>query len=357
MPTMKTIDRYIASNVIGSTLTVFLALLAIFTFFSLIDELEDVGRGSYGIVQVFVYVLMSAPALAYELFPMAALIGALLGLGSMMHNGEITVVRCAGVSKLRIVGSVMKAAVLFVAIAMAVGEFIAPPAEGYARQYRSMAINNRIVLQTRNGFWARDANSFINIREILPGDQIKDIFIYEFDRESELRTSTHAKYARYVEDQWILEGISQTIISHSGIERRTVDRAAWDSLLRPDLIALVATQPDTLSLWTLVKYIRFLNTNGQSARRYEHALWVKVTYPFASAVMVFLAIPMVLRASRSTTVGHRVLIGGLIGMGFHLLNQAAGHLGIVYDIAPALSAGGPALAMAIIGFILLARTA
>lgn len=354
---MRTIDRYIASNIIGSTLTVLLALLAIFTFFALIDELEDIGRGSYGIVQVFVYVLMSVPSLGYELFPMAALIGSLLGLGSMMHSGEITVVRCAGVSKLRIVGSVMKAAVLFVVIAVLVGELIAPPAEAYARQYRSTAINDRIVLKTRNGFWARDANSYVNIREIQPGNRIKDIFIYEFDDESELRTSTHARQARYVEGQWILEGISQTIISSTGIEKRTIDRAAWDSLLQPDLIAAVAIQPDSLSVWTLVKYIRFLNSNGQTAQRYEHALWVKLTYPFASAVMVFLAIPMVLRASRSTTVGQRVLFGGLIGLGFHLVNQAAGHLGIVYDIAPALSAGGPALLMCITGVVLLMRTA
>jgi lipopolysaccharide export system permease protein len=338
-------------------MTVLVALLGIFTFFALIDELDAVGRGSYGIVQAFVYVFLSAPSLTYELFPMAALIGSLLGLGAMMRNGEITVIRCAGVSKLKVVVSVMKAGALFVTLAVLVGELLAPPAEAYARQYRSMAINDRIALRTQNGFWARDANSYINIREILPGNQIKDIFIYEFDSESELRTSTHAKQASYIEGQWVLEGISQTILSESGVEKLLVDRAAWDSLLRPDLIAMVAIQPDTLSVRTLVKYIRFLHNNGQTAERYEHALWVKLTYPFASAVMVFLAIPMVLRADRSTTIGQRVLIGGLIGLGFHLINQASGHLGIVYDIPPALSAGGPALVMSVVGIVLLIRTA
>jgi lipopolysaccharide export system permease protein len=73
--------------------------------------------------------------------------------------------------------------------------------------------------------------------------------------------------------------------------------------------------------------------------------------------MVFLAIPMVLRARQSATIGQRVLIGGLIGFGFHLSNQASGHLGIVYDIAPAVSAAGPAMAMFIVGVLLLARTA
>lgn len=353
---MRTIDRYVARNIIASTGSVLLTLLAIFSFFALIDALEDVGRGSFSIVHAFVFVGVSAPSLAYELFPMAALIGSLLGLGTMMRNGEITVVRCAGVSKLRVVVSVMKAGLLFVAFAVFVGEVLAPPAEAFARQYRSLAISDRIALKTQNGFWARDANSYINIREILPGDRIKDIFIYEFDENSELRTSTHARQARYVDGQWTLERIAQTIISDTGIEKREVERAAWDSLLRPDLIAMVAIQPDSLSIWTLVKYIRFLKNNGQSAERYEHALWVKITYPFATGVMVFLAIPMVLRASRSVTIGQRVLVGGLIGLGFHLLNQAAGHLGIVYEVAPMISAGGPALAMCLIGLFMLWRT-
>ncbi len=353
---MRLIDRYVANNVIASTLTVLLTLLAIFTFFALIDELEDVGRGSYGIVNALIFVAMSAPSLAYELFPMAALIGSLLGLGTMMRNGEITVIRCAGVSKFRVVVSVMKAGALFVAAAVLVGEVIAPPAEAFARQYRSVAINDRITLKTHNGFWARDGDSYINIREILPGNRIEDIFIYEFDANSELRTSTHARRALYVDGQWVLEDIAQTIISETSIERRVVERAGWDSLLRPDLIAMIAIQPDSLSLWTLVKYIRFLRDNGQTARHYEHALWVKLVYPFATGVMVFLAIPMVLRASRSTTVGQRVLVGGLVGLGFHLLNQAAGHLGTVYEVAPAISAGGPAPAMGIIGIVLLVRT-
>ena len=203
----------------------------------------------------------------------------------------------------------------------------------------------------------RDGDSYINIREVLPGNKIKDIFIYEFDAQSELRMSTHAQYANYIDDQWILEEISQTILSDDGVEKRFIDRAVWDSLLRPDLVAMIAIQPDSLSVWTLIKYIRFLNNNGQTAERYEHVLWVKLTYPFASAVMVFLAVPMVFRADRATSVGQRVLVGGLIGLGFHLLNQASGHLGVVYEIAPSLSAGGPALVMGVIGIILLSRTA
>lgn len=353
---MNILDRYIGWNIISATLTVLAVLVAVFTFFAFIDQLEDVGRGNYGLAGVLVFVLFTMPKIAYELFPMAALIGCLIGFGAMMRNGELAVIRCVGVPKARVVYAVVKAALLLLAFAMLNGEFLAPPAERFAKDYRSIAINDRVTFKSENGFWARDGNSYINIREILPGDQLRDVYIYEFDAANRLRLSTYAEFARYAGREWVLQNISQTVLGEDGLERRTLPEAAWDSILKPDLLQMVTIDPDSLSIWNLLKYSRFLRNNGQNAQRYEHVMWLKLTYPLASIVMVVLAVPMVLRASRSVTVGQRVLVGALIGLGFHLLNQAAGHLGVVYEIPPFLSATGPALLMTGVAAWLLART-
>ncbi|MGD9600434.1 MAG: LPS export ABC transporter permease LptG [Gammaproteobacteria bacterium] len=353
---MKILDRYIGWNIISATVTVLVVLVAIFTFFAFIDQLEDVGRGTYGFAKVIVFVLFSIPSLGYELFPMAALIGSLIGFGTMMRNGELAVIRCVGVPKGRVVYAVVKAGLILLAIAMLNGEFIAPPAERFARDYRSIAINDRVTFKSENGFWARDGNSYINIREILPGDQLRDVYIYEFDQENRLRQSTYAEFARYAGSEWVLQNISQTVLGDDGLQKRTLPEAAWNSILKPDLLQMVTINPDSLSIWSLFKYSRFLRNNGQSAQRYLHVMWLKLTYPLASVVMVVLAVPMVLRANRNVTVGQRVLAGALIGLGFHLLNQAAGHLGVVYEIPPFLSATGPALLMSVVAMYLLART-
>jgi len=353
---MKILDRYIGWNIISATVTVLVVLVAIFTFFAFIDQLEDVGRGTYGFGKVVVFVVFSVPSLAYELFPMAALIGSLIGFGQMMRNGELSVIRCVGVPKVRVVYAVVKAGMILLAVAMLNGEFIAPPAERFARDYRNIAINDRITFKSENGFWARDGNNYINIREILPGDQLRDVYIYEFDADSKLRLSTYAEFARYAGREWVLQNISQTVLADDGLQKRTLPEAAWDSILKPDLLQMVTINPDSLSIWSLFKYSRFLLNNGQNAQRYLHVMWLKLTYPVATVVMVVLAVPMVFRASRSVTVGQRVLMGALIGLGFHLLNQAAGHLGVVYEIPPLLSATGPALLMSAVAAYLLART-
>jgi lipopolysaccharide export system permease protein len=353
---MKILDRYIGWTIISATVTVLVALVAIFSFFAFIDQLEDVGRGDYGIAKAVVFVLFSVPNLTYELFPMAALIGSLIGFGTMMRNGEVAVIRCNGVPKSRVVFAVVKAGLVLLVAAMIIGEFISPPAERFAHDYRTIAINNRITFKSENGFWARDGNSYINIREILPGDQLRDVYIYEFDNENKLRLSTYAEFARYTGRDWVLQNISQTSLEDDGLSKRTLPEAAWDSILKPDLLQMVTINPDSLSIWSLLKYSRFLNNNGQNAQRYEHVLWLKLSYPIATVVMVVLAVPMVMRATRTVTVGQRVLVGALIGLGFHLLNQAAGHLGVVYEIPPILSATGPALLMSFAAMYLLAKT-
>ncbi|MBI2799941.1 MAG: LPS export ABC transporter permease LptG [Gammaproteobacteria bacterium] len=353
---MKILDRYIGWTIISATITVLIVLVAVFTFFAFIEQLEEVGRGTYNIGKATVFVIASTPDLTYDLFPMAALIGSLIGFGTMMRNGEITVIRCAGVSKLRLIHAVIKAGAVLLVVVMLMGEFIAPPAERFAQDYRNVAINQRVTFQSENGFWARDANSYINIREILPGDQLRDVYIYEFDDSSKLRLSTHAEFARYTGREWVLQNITQTMLDDDGLKKRTLAQAAWDSILKPDLLSMVTINPDNLSISSLIKYSRFLRDNGQTAQRYDHVLWLKLSYPITTVVMVVLAVPMVLRANRGVTVGQRVLVGSLIGLGFHLMNKAAGHLSVVYDIPPVLSATGPALLMSAAALYLLTRT-
>jgi len=354
---MKIIDRYIARTVISAILMVMLVLVAIFSFFEFIDELDSLGRGRYGITEVIQYVLLKIPGLTYSLFPMGALIGSLMGLGTLVASSEMTVIRAAGVSLPRTVMAVMKAATLVILLALVVGEFIAPYTQQQANTLRSVAMADQITLKSQYGFWARDGHSYINIRKILPGDRIENIQIYEFDDSNRLRVSTHAEAAEYRDGAWLLQGIEQTELQDERVVSRQVDRAAWGSLLSPDLINVVVIKPQNLTLWGLVKYIRYLRGNAQNTLQYEQALWVKLSYPLAIAAMVFLAIPIVLSGIGTSTTGQRIMLGALIGLVFHIVNQASSQLGLLLNLNQFLSAVMPTLLVVAVGLVLMQRTA
>jgi len=340
---VRILDRYIGVAVIVGALTTLLVLVGLSGFFAFVGEMGDIGKGQYGLVEAIQYVLLTLPRRVYELFPMASLIGALLGLGAMAGHSELVVIRAAGVSLLRIGRSVLQAGLVLTLAAVVIGEFIAPPAEQEAENLRSLAQSDRITFKGRYGFWARDGSSYLNIQQILPGRRLSGVSIYELDEQHRLHTATRAETAVYEGDSWILEDVRQSIISPEGVRTKTFARASWDSLLEPDLLNVVVVKPESLAAWDLLTFIRYLETNGLDSGRYELAFWVKVVLPLSSLVMVLLSMPFVFGPLRSTGAGQRILVGVLIGISFYLINKTLTHLSLVYGYSPALSAAAPSL--------------
>lgn len=345
---MRILQRYLTVSLLWTTLLALFVLVALFSFFSLIDQLEETGRGNYGVLQAVTYVLLTMPRLAYELFPIAAVIGAMSVLGILAQSSELAVIRTSGVSQFQLGILLARGGLLLVVMAVLIGEVVAPASEERAQNMRSIALTKQITLKSKYGFWSRDGNSYVNIRKVLPGNRVEQIYIYEFDEDKRLRSSIRAKRASYEQDQWRLEQIEQTILDGDSIRKRTLKRAAWESLLNPEMINLVIVQPQYLTIWGLFRYIHYLKQNAQSSLRYEQALWIKLIRPVSIVAMILLAVPLVRGHSRSTAIGQRVFIGALIGVVFHILNQASGHVGVVFQVAPVVSAALPTLVLALI---------
>jgi len=340
---VKLLDRYIGVHVVKSTLLVLAVLVALFSFIAFVEELDTIGRADYTLGLSLEYVALTTPRRIFELFPLAAVIGSLMGLGTLAAHSELTVMRASGMSVMRIGASVVGAGAILVALAMLVGEVLAPYCERLAHERRSVALTDRIALKTDYGLWVRDGRSFINIRNVFPGNRVGDVYIYEFDQSYRLRVSTHARSAYYRDGRWVLEDIRQSVIDEDGVTRRALQSAVWESLFNPELISVVAVRPEGLSAVGLRRYIGYLERNELNATRYQIAFWNKVIYPLATGVMVFLAIPLVLGRLRGTSLGVRILAGTLVGIAFHVLHEASRHMGVVYNLDPFLSVATPTL--------------
>ena len=332
-----------------------LCLLTIFSFLSLIDQLEDAGRGNYDAVTAIKYVFLTMPRIAYESIAVAAVIGSVSVLGIMAYNSELIVIRTTGgMSAPRLSYSLLKGALIIVIFMVLLGEFIAPFCEQTAQHLRSVAISEQISLKSRHGFWSRDGSSYINIRKLLPGDRLEDIYIYEFD-DRKLRVTTYAKSASFRDGKWILEDITQSILGEDHVSERNLELAAWESLLKPRMINLVTVRPQYLTVMGLYKYIRYLNENDQNSMEYELAFWSKVINPITVLVMVLIAVPLVKNISRTVSVSQHIFIGSTIGISFYILNQLSGQFGIVYSINPFVSAVFPTFLAGVVVLYLIFR--
>ncbi len=352
---MKIIDSYIAKTVISGTLMVLLVLGALLAFVDFVSEMGDVGKGQYSMLQAAIFVLLSLPKRLYELFPTAVLIGSLLGLGTLAGNSELTVIRAAGVSIMRIVFSVLKAGFILLVCVALIGEFVLPSSERHAQTLRAKYLQQTISLAGEGGFWARDGQRFLYVSHVLPEMNLGKVNIYELYENNQLKRLTYAESAQYIDGQWHLHDIQQTEFSENHVESRKIKSEVWSKLLNPELFNVVSISPDNMSAMDLFKYTGYLKSNDLDASHYELAFWIKIFTPISSLVMLLIALPFVFGSQRSSGAGNRMLVGLLLGIGFYLLNRTVNHLGQVYHVYPFISASAPVIVVAMASFYALRK--
>ncbi|MDS4019703.1 MAG: LPS export ABC transporter permease LptG [Candidatus Competibacter sp.] len=352
---MKILDRYIFRTVATTTLVALLVLLLLEFFLSLLVELEEVGKGNYTFTAAIRYLLLIQPQRLYEVFPMALLVGGLLGMGALAGGSELIVMRAAGLSLTRLTGSVLGAGLLLSLAVLAIGEFAAPPLEQTAREQRAAATSRDMAIRGGRGFWARDGDHFVHVRAVLPGVRLVDIHSFKIGPDARLETVVAARSARYVEGRWLLEGVDRSLLNGDEVRTEHLPSLEFASAINPKILDVLAANPRELSIRDLLVYVDYLERNGLDAQNYRLALWRKLLAPLAYVAMLVVAMPFVFGPQRSAGTGQRLLVGLLLGLAFFLVNYLLGNVVLLYGYPPLAGAILPSLLFLGGGFYALHR--
>ncbi len=342
---MRTLERYLATQIFGATAFVLVGFLGLFAFFDLIRELADLGKVDYQLRQVFTFVLLSMPTHAYELLPVVVLIGTLYVLAHLASNSEYTVMRASGMSPARAAAALGKVGLAFVVLTFVIGEWVAPWSEGQAQKVKLRAMSSAIGQDLDSGLWFKDEGSFINVREARQTHLLGGVRIYDFDPGYRLRQITLAQRAEYDgKGAWRLVDVVQTRFTAEGPRTERRPEQQWRSAVSPQMLDALIVRPERMSAWALHKYTQHLAGNRQKTERYEIALWKKVLYPLAALVMMALALPFAYMQARSGMVGFKVFLGIMLGIFFHMLNNLFSHIGLLQAWPPFSAAVAPGAA-------------
>ena len=334
--------RYIAREILTATFFVLAALLALFSFFDLIRELDDLGRGNYRLTAMLAYVVLSVPTHAYVLLPAAGLIGTLFALARMSEQSEITVMRSSGFSLAQLALHVAAAGLVVAFVTVVVGELVTPYTEEAAKGLRLKATRSIVAREFRSGFWVKDDRSFVNIQDVTPETTLLNLRIYEFDAAYRLTAISRAEKGTYAgPNRWTLSNVELTRFEGDRALLQHLPEAVWNSVLTPDILSVLKIVPERMSVLNLRAYVEHLRDNRQKATRYEIAFWAKLLYPVAAIVMMVLAIPFALTSARAGGVGAKIVMGILLGLGFHFAGRLFSHVGLLNDWPALFSAGLP----------------
>jgi len=351
---MSLIDRYIGKSVLFAMLAVLGIILGLASLFALIDEIKDIDD-SYTLVNALSYVALTAPRRLYDTMPMGALIGCLIGLGTLASSSELTIMRAAGVSIGRIVWAVMKPMLLVMVLGVVIGEYVAPVTESQAQANRALEQGGDQAQTGKYGLWHREGEDYIHINAVQPNGLLYGVTRYRIDGERHMQTASFARKAQYEKDHWILDDVTTTHFEGDHTSITNLPQERWDVSLTPTLLATVILSPDSLSISGMWRYIHYLANQGLNNGQYWLAFWVKVTQPLVTAALVLMAISFIFGPLRSVTLGQRVFTGVLVGFTFRIVQDLLGPSSLVFGFPPLLAVLTPATVCAIIGVWLLRR--
>jgi lipopolysaccharide export system permease protein len=352
---MKTMRRLIYGEVFTAVSFVMVSFLALFFFFDVVDELQNVGKngGHYQIEHAFTYVLLLIPSHFYELLPISVLIGTIFVMARLAQSSEFTILRTSGLGPVLALRSLMGLGLTFVVLTFAAGDYLSPLCDKYAQLLKARYLSQITVGQT--GAWLRerqdDRHYAVNIATLTPEGQPAGVRIFEFQRNGQWVALTKSQSAVIHDDgTWTLKNVerNENQDNMSTLTRKRMDELTWKTEINAEMVSVALLKPERMRTVDLYKYIRHLSENGQATQVFEIEFWKKVFYPLSCLVMVVLALPFAYLHFRSGNIAGHVFGGVLAGISFFLLNNVFSYVGNINQWAPWFAAAAPGLLYSLI---------
>ena len=376
---MSVLDRYIVRTILGAVVLVMAVLLILGGLFLFISQQSDIGVGHYTVGDAMWYTLLNLPQQIYQLLPITALIGSVLGFGQLARGSEITVIRATGVSVARLAGTALIAAVLLIIFEGALGEW-APQLQEAANQQKAFSQFNSVGFGGGTGAWVRDGDLILNVARQSGSREFAGMQVFELSPGHALLAIGHAASATAATHHtWMLDGYTESRFLYGSpdppvaqpgcgqvpaqcrpppIERVTASapgRKVLQSNVTAGFLGLAVQDPEQLTLSSLWQLIGYFHANSLDARQYLFAFWSKIARTVAIAFSVLLAIPFVLGSMRSAGAGTRTMLALIVGIGFFLLQRLIESGTIVFNLDPVILAWLPTALLATVTLLLLGR--
>lgn len=353
---MNVLDRYLYRTVLVYTAMAMAVLLTLGGLFLFITQQGDIGVGSYSAQDAFLFTMLNLPQQAFELLPIGALIGALMGLGNLAAGSELIVTRASGVSVWRIAWPVGLAGLTLALVMYGIGEYAAPPLAQFAKREKTTDKLADVSFAGSNSAWVKDGNLILRVQTGEVDRAFGGVSLFQLDGPTKLRSIQRAERIDVADPgSWRLHKVATSRFGDR-ITADVVNQTTMQSRVNPEFLGLAATDPQLLTLHGLASYIDHLRRNSLETASYEIGYWARIARIFAVVIVTLLALPFVFGPLRTTGAGTRTVIGVLLGVVFFLVNRTIESGGQLFGMNPALVGWLPTAVIALCTTVAISRT-
>jgi lipopolysaccharide export system permease protein len=354
---VNTLDRYLYRTVLVYTAMAMAVLLTLGALFLFITQQNDIGVGSYGAADAFVFTMLNLPQSAFELLPIGALIGALMGLGHLAAGSELVVTRASGVSVWRIAWPVGLAGLTLALVMYGIGNYAAPPLAQFAKREKTTEKLADVSFAGSSSAWVKEGNLILRVQTGEVDRAFGGVSLFQLDGPTKLRSIQRAERISVADPgRWRLHNVATSRFGDDRVTGGVVSETTMQSTVNPEFLGLAATDPQMLTLHGLAAYIDHLRRNSLDTASYEIGYWSRIARLFAVIIVTLLALPFVFGPLRTTGAGTRTVIGVMLGVVFFLITRTIENGGHLFGLNPALVGWLPTVTIGICTMIAIAKT-
>ncbi|MBD3613975.1 LPS export ABC transporter permease LptG [Kingella kingae] len=342
---MKLLSRYIITRLSLMSAYALFAILSLYSFIDLLSEIGIVGQ-NYTMAVALQYIALQMPARAYQLMPLATLIGGLIALNQLVSSSEWAVIKTSGWSSKRLIGTILQFGAIFAVFTILLGEWIAPELSRRGDAIKTLARSQQTTL-VHNGVWIKQPNSMINIGAMLPDKTLLDVKIWQFNDQYQLTESVYVKQARFANGQWQLNQVQSSELADKQIRTSQQGQRTWQFNIQSNMLDVLMVKPEQMSFINLTQYIGYLKDNKQQTEAYDVAWWNKLVYPIATMVMALVALAFTPNSGRHGNLGLKLFGGICLGLLFFFTGRLFGFTTQLYRVPAFVSAVLPTLGFAL----------
>jgi lipopolysaccharide export system permease protein len=351
------LDRYLYRTVLVYTSMAMGVLLTLGALFLFISQQSDIGVGSYSAGDAFLYTMLNLPQQAFELLPIGALIGALMGLGNLASGSELVVTRASGVSVWRIAWPVGLAGLTLSLLMYGIGEYAAPPLAQFAKREKTTNKLADVSFAGSSSAWVKDGNLILRVQTGEVDRAFGGVSLFQLDGPTRLRSIERAERISVADPgRWSLHNVATSRFAEDHIESELVSGIMMQSTVNPEFLGLAATDPQLLTLRGLASYIEHLRRNSLGTESYEIGYWSRIARLFAVIVVTLLSLPFVFGPLRTTGAGTRTVIGVMLGVVFFLITRTIENGGQLFGLNPVLVGWLPTSVIGLCTLVAISRT-
>jgi lipopolysaccharide export system permease protein len=335
---MPILFRYLLREYAKIFTMCFSGLMTIYLVIDFFEKVRRFLRYDAASLDVLTYFLLKAPAISFQIAPLAILMATLLTFGLLSRGNEITAMRSCGISLLWVTSPFIVFAAGISLVLLLFSSTIIPLAAGKSEEIRTTRIEKKppaAAVQLEQPWTRVGADSLMQVTSVsVGGELLGGVRLFQFDRNFQLADMTEADEARYSDSTWTLfQGRHRQFSPDGTVSTTDFDRQAIALTLIPDdFTTWLAGDSELMTFHDIRAYSRRRQQQGAQTARLKTDYYGRIAFPFVAVVMVLVGIALSLRRSGTRGGSMAMGIGQALAVGFCFWTT--------HSIAIALGRGG-----------------